>query len=179
QDWPIEGPLSERAKLDTTRAMFRRAFALPPGAYTLVTAVQDREANRTSVQQHRFDVPPAEGTFAVGSLVVIRNASGEPGADKDPLRVSGVTVAPQVGTGEVPLGTKSVALFLPIYPSLSAAPVELQLEVWRAGEQVAVNAAPLSAPGPDGRIPWIGSLPAEKLPSGTYEVVARVRQGDA
>jgi VWFA-related protein len=179
QDWPIEGPLADRAKLGETRAMFRRAFTLPPGGYTLITAIQDREADRTSVEHHRFDVPPAGGGLAAGSLAVVRNASGDPSTDADPLRVGGVTIAPHVGTGALPLGTKSVALFLPIYPSLSSSPVELKLEVWRAGEQVAVNTAPLSAPGPDGRIPWIGSLPAEKLPPGTYEVVAQVRQGDA
>jgi VWFA-related protein len=179
QDWPIEGPLAERARLASTTAVFRRPLTLPPGGYTLVTAIQDREANRTSVERNRFDVPPAEGGLALGSLVVIRKASGEPATGTDPLRVSGVSIAPQVGSGELPVGTREVPLFLPIYPSLAAAPVELQLEVSHAGETVARSTPQLPAAGPDGRIAWIGSLPTKGLAPGAYEVIATVRQGEA
>ena len=119
QDWPIEGSLAERARLADTTAVFRRPLTLPPGGYTLVTAIQDRGANRTSVERNRFDVPPAEGGLALGSLAVIRKASGEPAMGADPLRVSGVSIAPHVGAGVLPAGTKEVPLFLPIYPSVA------------------------------------------------------------
>ncbi len=55
QDWPIEGPIAERGRLAGTTLAFRRMLQLPPGGYTLVTAVQDREASRTSVERTRFD----------------------------------------------------------------------------------------------------------------------------
>jgi hypothetical protein len=179
QDWPIEGPLAERAKVAGTMAVFRRLLTLPPGGYTLVTAVQDREANRTSVERSRFDVPAADGGLALGSLAVIRKASGEPATDADPLRVSGVSIAPHVGSGELPVETKEVPLFLPIYPAFGAAPVELHLEVRHAGESVARSTPRLPAAGPDGRIAWIGGLPTVGLAPGGYEVIATVRQGDA
>jgi hypothetical protein len=111
--------------------------------------------------------------------VVVRKASGEPTQGADPLRVSGITIAPLVGPGPLAAGTSQVPLFLPIYPSLSAAPVELQLEVRHAGETVARSTPGVPAAGPDGRIAWIGSLPTKGLASGGYEVVATVRQGDA
>ena len=179
QDWPIEGPLPVRMRLADTTAVFRRLLTLPPGGYTLVTAIHDRDANRTSVERNRFDVPPAEGGLALGSLVVILKASGEPARGADPLRVSGVSIAPQVGSGELPVGTKEVPLFLPIYPSFAAAPVELHLEVRHAGETVARSTPQLPAPEPDGRIAWIGSLSTKGLAPGAYEVVATVRQGEA
>jgi len=179
QDWPIEGPLAERARLADATAVFRRPLTLPPGGYALVTAIQDRQANRTSVERNRFGVPPAEGGLALGSLVVIRKATGDAASGADPLRVSGVSITPQIGSGELPAGTTEVPLFLPIYPSLAAAPVELQLEVRHAGETVARSTPQLPAAGPDGRIAWIGSLPTNGLAPGAYEVVATVRQGDA
>jgi VWFA-related protein len=179
QDWPIEGPIAERGRLAGTTASFRRALQLPPGGYTLVTAVQDREANRTSVERTRFDVPPAEGTLTVGSLAVIRKASGTAATDTDPLRVSGVSIAPVLGAGELPAGTEEVPLFLPIYPSLAPQPIELKLEVKHAGQTVAAVSPQLPPPSPDGRIAWIGSLPTARLSAGDYELVATVRQGDA
>jgi VWFA-related protein len=179
QDWPIEGPLAERARLADATAVFRRPLTLPPGGYALVTAIQDRQANRTSVERNRFDVPPAQGGLALGSLAVIRKARGDPATGADPLRVSGVSIAPQVGSGELPVGTTEVPLFLPIYPSLTPAPVELHLEVRHAGDTVARSTPQLPAAGPDGRIAWIGSLPTKGLAPGAYEVVATVRQGEA
>jgi hypothetical protein len=110
---------------------------------------------------------------------VIRKASGAPSTSADPLRVSGVSIDPALGASELPAGTKEIPLFLPIYTSLAGAPVELQLKVEHAGETVAAVSPKLPAPEPDGRIAWIGSLPAEKLPPGDYEVVATVQQGDA
>ena len=179
QDWPLEGPIADRGRLAGTTASFRRALQLPPGAYTLVTAVQDREANRTSVARTSFEIPRPDGTFAVGSLSVIRKASAAPSTSADPLRVSGVSIDPALGASELPAGTKEIPLFLPIYTSLAGAPVELQLKVEHAGETVATVSPKLPAPEPDGRIAWIGSLPAGKLPAGAYEIVATVRQGEA
>jgi len=120
-----------------------------------------------------------EGGLALGSLAVIRTASGEPGEGVDPLRVSGVSITPHVGPGELLKGTREVRLFLPIYPSLAAARVELALEVRHLGETLARSTPPLPAAGTDGRIAWIGALPTKGLGAGTYEVVATVRQGDA
>ena len=91
--------------------------------------------------------------------------------------MSGVDIAPQVGS-ELPRGTKEVALFLPIYASLSPTAVALQLEVRHAGETVSRSTPTLPAAEPDGRIAWIGGLPAETLAAGAYEVVATVRQGE-
>ncbi len=179
QDWPIEGPIGELPRLPGTTAVFKRAITLAPGGYTLVTAIQDRQANRTSVERSHFDVPPVVDGLALGSLAVIRKASGEPASGPDPLYVGGVTIAPHVGSGEVPAGTKEVSLFLPIYPSLAGSPVGLELEVRRAGDTVTRTTPRLPVAGSDGRIAWIGSLPTKGMAPGPYEVLATVRQGDA
>jgi hypothetical protein len=54
---------------------------------------------------------------------------------------------------------------------------ELRLELLRDGRPVAQATPPLPAPEPDGRIAWIGGLPAKSLAPGRYEVVATVRAG--
>jgi hypothetical protein len=107
---------------------------------------------------------------------VVRRASEEPSGGPDPLRVGGVSIAPYVGAGELPAGIAEVSLFLPVYTSSAASPVELELEVRGAAGTLARTTPPLPAAGPDGRIAWIGSLPAEALVPGRYEVVATVRQ---
>jgi hypothetical protein len=126
---------------------------------------------RTSVERNRFDVPLAESGLALGTLVVIRKASGDSATAADPLRISSVSIAPEVGSGELPIGTQEVPLFLPIYPSLSPARAELHFEVLHGGETVARSTPQLPPVGPDGRVAWIGSLPTKGLAPGRYEVV--------
>jgi VWFA-related protein len=178
-DWPIEGPLSERDRARRASAVFRRAMTLPRGRYTLDTAVQDRETGALSVHRSAFVVAEAPpGSLALGSLSVIRRA--EPagaGASEDPPRVAGVSIQPELGTPVLPRSTPEIPLFLLVYPTLVPAPAELRLELLRDGQPVARARPPLPAPEPDGRIAWIGGLPAKSLAPGRYEVAATVRQG--
>jgi hypothetical protein len=179
-DWPIEGPLAERDRARRASAVFRRAMTLPPGRYTLETAVQDRETGGLSVERSPFAIAEAPpGSLALGSLSVVRRA--EPAgteASDDPLRVAGVSIQPELGTPVLPRSTPEVPLFLLIYPTLVTAGAELRLELLRDGRPVAQASPPLPAPEPDGRIAWVGGLPAKSLAPGRYEVVATVRQGD-
>lgn len=64
----------------------------------------------------------------------------------------------------------------PVYPTLAPGGVELRLELLGDGQPVARASPPLPAPETDGRIAWIGGLPAKSLAAGRYEVVATVRQ---
>jgi hypothetical protein len=179
-DWPIEGPLAERDRVRRTNAVFRRAMTLPPGRYTLETAVQDRETGALSVERSGFAIAEApSGSLALGSLTVVRRA--EPAraeASDDPLRVAGVGIQPELGTPMLPRTTAEIPLFLLVYPTLAAGAAELRLELLRDGQPVAQARPPLPAPEPDGRIAWVGGLPAKSLAPGRYEVVATVRQGD-
>ncbi|HSD29274.1 MAG TPA: hypothetical protein VLL75_18370, partial [Vicinamibacteria bacterium] len=78
----------------------------------------------------------------------------------------------------LPRSTREIPLFLPVYPTLASGAVELRLELLRDGQPVAQARPALPAPEPDGRIAWVGGLPARSLAAGRYEVVATVRAGD-
>jgi VWFA-related protein len=180
-DWPIEGPLAERDRVRQASTLFRRSMTLPSGRYTLDTAVQDRETGALSVGHSGFAIAQAPpGALALGSLSIVRRAEAAPTAhdDGDPLRVAGVVIHPDLGAPRLGPATAEIPLFLPVYPSLAAAPPEVHLELLRDGQPLAHAQPPLPAPEPDGRIAGIFGLPSKPLAAGRYEIVATVRQGD-
>jgi hypothetical protein len=160
--------------------VFRRAMALPPGRYTLETAVQDRETGALSVERSGFAIAEAPpGGLALGSLSIVRRAEAAAGPDtSDPLRVAGVVIHPELGPPQLTRSMPEIPLFLPVYTSLAASVPEVRLELLRDGQPVAQARPPLPAPEPDGRIAGIFGLPAKPLTPGRYEIVATVRQGD-
>jgi VWFA-related protein len=179
-DWPVEGPLAERDRARRANVLFRRPMTLPPGRYTLDTAVQDRESGALSVGRTTFvlsEAPP--GSLALGSLSVVRRAvAAGAGASDDPLSVAGVSIQPELGTPVLPRTTREVPLVLLVYPTAASAPAELRLELLRDGQTVAQARPALPAPEPDGRVAWVGSLSTKSLTPGRYEVAATVRAGD-
>jgi VWFA-related protein len=179
-DWPIEGPLAERDRVRRASTVFRRAMTLPPGRYTLETAVQDRETGALSVERSAFAVAEAPpGSLALGSLSVVRKAEAGGGSEAgNPLHVAGVEIHPELGTPTLPRSMPEIPLFLLVYPTLAAGAADLSLELLRDGQPVAQARPPLPAPEPDGRIAWVGGLSTKSLAPGRYEVVATVRQGD-
>ena len=178
-DWRIEEPLERFDAVRGTAALFRRALTLPAGRYTLETAVRDGETGGLSVETSSFEIPEAPpGHLAVGSLSVVRRASAAEGAGQDPLSVAGVAIQPALATPKIFRSTPEIPLFLPIFPTLAGDPTELRLEVLRDGQPVADVSPTVPAPEPDGKIAWIGGLPATGLIPGRYEVVATVLQGD-
>jgi VWFA-related protein len=179
-DWPIEAPRAERDRVRRSSTVFRRAMTLPPGRYTLETAVQDRETGAFSVERSGFAVAQAPpGALALGSLSVVRRAEAAAGPDtSDPLRVAGVVIHPELGPPQLTRSMPEIPLFLPVYPSLAAAAPEVHLELLRDGQPVAQAHPHLPAPEPDGRIAGIFGLPTKPLAPGRYEIVATVRQGD-
>ena len=123
------------------------------------------------------EAPP--GGLALGSLSIVRRAEAAAGPDAaDPLRVAGVVIHPELGPPQLTRSMPEIPLFLPVYPSLAATSPEIHIELLRDGQPVAQARPPLPAPEPDGRIAWIGGLPAKPLAPGRYEIVATVRQGD-
>jgi VWFA-related protein len=178
-DWPVEGPLAERDRTRRTSAVFRRPMTLPPGRYSLETAVQDRETGALSAERSAFAIAEAPpGALALGSLSVVRKAEAAGSGGEDPLRVAGVTIHPEIGTPTLPRSMPEVPLFLLVYPSLGANAAQMRLELLRDGQPVAETRPPLPPPEADGRVAWVGGLPTRALAPGRYEVVATVRQGD-
>ena len=180
-DWPIERPSGEAENARPGSALFRRALPLAPGRYSLEVAVQDRRSGGCSVTRSSFVVPPAEAGLALGSVTVVRSAgaSGEGVPASDPLRVGAVSLVPDVGEPFDPGASPEVPVLVTVYPGSAIVPVELTVAFRRDGREIARATPELAAADSEGRIAWIGSLPAGRLAPGTYEVVATAKQGEA
>ena len=180
-DWPIEGPLREREAARARSAVFRRTLTLAAGRYALETAVQDRRRGGSSVTRRTFDVPPAGAGLSLGSIAVLQRAEPAPTgpATGDPLRVENVSLVPGLEAPFVIGSSPELPVFVAVYPAVAGGPVELAVELRRGPGVVAQASTPLPAAGADGRIPWIGGIPAARLLPGSYEIVVRATQDGA
>ena len=104
-------------------------------------------------------------------------ASGPP-AD-DPLRVGEVSLFLRLGRPFEAGSSPEVPIYVPVYPARAGEPVELVVRLLKEGRVVAEGSPTLPPAGPDGRVPWIGGIPAARLLPGSYEVAVAAKQGDA
>jgi VWFA-related protein len=180
-DWPIEGPLREKEQARRQSAVFRRTLALAPGHYVLEAAVQDRQSNGTSVTRTPFEVPAVNAELSLGSVTLVKRVSpATPGASgSDPLRVGDISLVPCIGEPFEPESGPELPVYVGIYPARSVDPVKLTVELRRDGRTIAGSSPPLPPVDADGRISWVGSIPTERLSSGSYEIVATSKQGQA
>jgi len=147
----------------------------------LEIALQDRSSGASSVTRTPFDVPPAGTGLALGSVTVVKGAS--PAATvapaRDPLRVGAVSLVPGLGEPIEPGASAEVPVYVAVYPGRPADPVELTVALGHDGQEVARTTPVLPAADAEGRVAWIGSLPAGRLAAGAYEVVVTAKQGGA
>jgi hypothetical protein len=180
-DWSIEGSLGAKEAARAQTALFRKALPLAPGQYVLELAAQDRRTGATSVSRKDFGVPEAAPDLALGSVTVVRRASSAAVDDPpgDPLRVGDISLVPGLGEAFDPGVSPEVPVFVAVYPGHRDEPVELTVALLRDGREVVRTTPELGAVDSEGRIAWIGSLPAARLVAGAYEIVVTARQGEA
>ncbi len=183
-DAPLEGPLAEASTAQQGALVVRRPLRLAPGRYTLETAVLDRASGRVGARRSAFEIPSPGSGVAIGSVVVVRTeelpeaVGAESSEADDPLRAGRLRAAPLLGV-PLPQGTPSASVFLSLHPAATAEPTELELELRHEGQTLARVRPDLPAPDAGGRIALIGALPISSYGPGSYEVLARARQGAA
>jgi hypothetical protein len=157
-----------------------RSFTLPEGRYRLETAVIDRQSGRTSVDQSRLNVPTGRTGFGLSSLAVVKRAERVAAgalASDDPFRAGEARIVPWVTEAEVG-ENQGVGLFFVAYvPTGLAEAPQVTLEFLHDAQVVGRAQPDLPAPDPQGRIPYVVSLPAGRFPPGRYEVVAELHSG--
>jgi VWFA-related protein len=158
----------------------KMTVTLPPGKYTLESAVMDRESGKIGTGRLEFTVPAKAPGVAISSLTPMRsytpNAKGlDP---NDPFQFQGGSITPTMDL-TVKKGPNAVLrLFFTVYQdaSVSAAPA-VEIEFLQAGKSLTKVPMQLPAADAQGRIPYLMTIPAESIPSGSYEVRATARQG--
>ncbi|MBI1941921.1 MAG: VWA domain-containing protein [Acidobacteria bacterium] len=180
-DYPLEGPLKNLEALKKGLLTFAESFELKPGRYSVETVVLDHEANRASARRTALVVPPFKEGVGLSSVAVIRRADALEPASVDPanpLHYENMRITPNQ-RGHIPrTAGAELSLYLVIYPVAGFAQKPLlSVQFRKDGKVVAQGMPDLPQPDAQGRIAYVGRLPAENFPPGDYEVRAVVRQG--
>ncbi|HET9319813.1 MAG TPA: VWA domain-containing protein [Bryobacteraceae bacterium] len=154
---------------------------LPPGKYTLESAVMDRESGKIGTARSEFTVAPKGKGVGISSLALVRSfAPNAKGLDpNEPFQFQGASITPTLD-GTIHKAPDAVLrLFFVVYrdPSISSKPT-VEIEFLLNGKSLTKAPLPLPEADAQGRIPYVMTVPAAGIPPGLYEVRATARQGD-
>ena len=155
--------------------------ALPPGKYTLESAVMDRESGKVGTARSEFTVAARGKGVGISSLTVVRsftpNAKGlDP---NEPFQFQGASITPTLDDSVRRVPDAALRLFFVVYrdATMSAKPT-VEIEFLQDGKSLTKVPLPLPEADAQGRIPYVMTVPAAAIPPGLYEVRATAKQGD-
>lgn len=154
-------------------------FSLPPGRYTLSSALLDREGNRVSARKSVFIMPDADSSLLLSSVTPIRDM--KPKAETpntDPLLMQDRVISPEVNPTVDKANTKGLSFYMVIYPDKSSSEKPtLQMQISKDGQVLGGGAPPLGSPDALGRIQYVATVPVAQLSTGDYQMRFLVKQG--
>lgn len=181
RDVPAQGPLTELAATQAGHFIYTQHKELPPGRYTLETAVLDRESMEVSAKRQVLMVAPQAKGLAVSSLALVRSISSEAsqGDPDDPFEFKGGKVTPTLDDTIKRAPGSDLSLYFAVYTQPGASePPKLTIEFLQEGRVVGRGEPTLPAADPTGRITYIANSPVTNLKPGQYVIQATVKQGD-
>ncbi len=165
------------APFQNGKIIFTKLVDLPPGRYTLETAIVDRGGDKASARRAVLMVPaPAQHAPALSAIFVVRriDALQTQPLSADPFEFTGGRVTPSLAD-PVP-ATSPARLYFVAYPMKdSADKPNASVEFLRDGAPVARQAPQLATPDANGGVPM---LVEAKLEPGEYEVRVALTQGN-
>jgi VWFA-related protein len=160
--------------------LYQSHLDLPPGRYTLETAIADKTGNKTSVRKSSFLVPSAGAGLQMSSVSIIRTIrqKTESTSAQDPFVMEDKILTPIVNPvykkGSVP----SLSFYLAVYPDAKdTAKPKLTMRFSRDGSALGSGSLDLAAPDASGRIQYVATAPVDKLEAGYYTVDFFITQG--
>lgn len=177
RDLPMEEPSAKIAGFKTGRAIFTKTVKLPPGRYTLESAVADQEGGKFAARRVAVvALRKPENSVALSGLTLIRRTDKAP-ADPEPGDPYVVVQNRIIPTLEDRIATKALSLYFVVYPSPATEKPTVTMEFLHDDTKLGEGAPELPAPLPDGRIPYIANVSLEKWQPGLYEIRVTARQG--
>ena len=155
-DAPYEIPDANLKAMQSSSVMFTHPVNLPPGHYTMETAVIDREGGRTSTNLVQFDSPEPHSGVRVSSVMLIQRLepATEPADASDPLVVQGKRLVPFLAS-TLAADAKPFVYFA-IYPDKTRTEKpKLRVEFQAEGQVLANQSYELPAPDATGAIPML------------------------
>lgn len=181
RDSSYEVPEENLSKVRATSIDFAHPLSLPPGHYSMETAVLDREADRASTNKISFDSPERKGV-GLSSILLVQHVEPVKGKVEpaNPLEFQpnpnqGERVIPELA---VNLSAKATPYaFFVVYPdqSIQDKP-KIQAEFWVGGKLLAKQVADLPAPDATGAIPMVINTAAKP---GNCELRITALQGNS
>jgi len=161
--------------------MEKMPLQLPPGKYSLETAVMDRESGKIGIERTPFTVSSTGKGVGISSLASVRsytpNAKGlDP---NETFQFQGGSITPTLNNSVPRAENSSLRLFFVIYADKAiAAKPTVEIAFLQNGK--ILQKAPLPLPDADaqGRIPYVMTIPAAAIPPGVYQIRAEAKQGD-
>ncbi|HTQ56800.1 MAG TPA: VWA domain-containing protein [Bryobacteraceae bacterium] len=153
-DTPYTIPDAQLAAVRATALTYTHPLELPPGHYTVDTALVDREGGQATTNNTAIDVPAPSKGVGISSLVAVQEiASAGPKADnEDPLTFKGRHVVPLVDPVVNPAQKRYI--YFVVYPDKSnAEKPKIHVEFRNAGQVFAQSTVDLPAPDASGTIP--------------------------
>jgi VWFA-related protein len=154
---------------------------LPPGKYTLETAVMDRESGKIGTARSEFTVGTNAKGVGISSLSMVRsftpNAKGlDP---NEPFQFQGASITPTLDGSIQKTPEAVLRMFFVVYQDTSiASKPTIEIEFLQNGKSLTKVPLPLPEADAQGRIPYVMTIPAASIPPGSYQVKATARQGD-
>ncbi len=181
-DIPIHVPHAERDALTAGHFIYTEHFDLPPGHYTLETAVLDGEGNRISARKNSLMMPSLSTALTISSVSVVRNLKDKDAStdQADPLLIGTRVVSPTLNPTISKAGNSGISFYLVIYPDKSTSqPPRLSMEFSRNGQILGSGSPELGQPDKDGRIQYLATVPIASLEPGEYTIRFNAMQGTA
>ena len=152
---------------------------LPPGTYALEAALMDRSDNKIGVKKSTVTVTEPSNNLSVSDVVIVRRTDAlKDNQILDAFYFPGGKVVPTLtrtlkgGPGNI------LPFYFSVYPDRSnKEALKLTMSFYKEGQYLGAAEAPLPDVQPDGRIPYIANLPADKFTPGSYEIRIGVTQG--
>jgi VWFA-related protein len=159
----------------------KMTVTVPPGNYTLESAVMDRESGKIGNARSEFTIEPKSKGVGISSLTLVRsftpNAKGlDP---NEPFQFQGASITPTLDSHVQKTQDAVLRLFFVIYQdaSISTKPT-VEIEFLQNGKSLTKAPLPLPEADAQGRIPYVMTIPAAGIPPGSYEIHATAKQGD-
>jgi hypothetical protein len=179
-DVPLAAMADQLDAFKISHFIYTEHFDLPPGRYTLETAVLDRPGDLASVRKSVFLIPEAAKPLGISSITVVRSVreKGETTSKADPFLMADKLVTPTLSPVDKKVLGQNLSFYFVIYPDQKdQVKPEVTMQFSRDGQFLGKGSPELGAPDAEGRIQYVATASADKLSPGNYEVRFIVRQG--
>ena len=183
QQYVLNGAADEISGARKGEILFYREMDLPAGAYQVESIVYDVLAQTGSARAATLVVPEADAQeLQMSSLVLVSRT--EQVADQDaaagdrvsPFYLGRMLLYPNVGEPLARGSHTPLGFYFVVYPDEPTRRCTAQISLLRNGASIAEVSRPLEATA-GARLPHVGHLPIDNLPSGVYELRVTVTDG--